>query len=219
MNRSLLALVAAAAALPAAADVQTQQAEFLWDVQAANEPVALEFAAFDDMGGSRVLTGVNVSFESIYSLNLLAENGEDFAITSDQWFVEALTLMQIDIGGLFLGALDVEGFGLLSADLAANDGVSMEGPDSVFWGFKGEMSGGVDIDPLDFGVFRGGETISADLYPFLSLSIPFPPPFFDLYVTDHFHLGTATVTYEYVPAPATLAPLALVGLGAARRRR
>ncbi len=222
MTRFTTASIAlAVGAIPAAADIQSQQVEYSWDVQAANEPAVLQFSAFDDMGGTRLLTGVNVSLEGFYSLNMLAENLEEEAITSDQWFVEAATLMQVGFGELALGALDVLNFGLLSADLAANDGVALEGPDSVFWAFKGEVSGEANILPEDFTAFTRGDFISADLYPFLSLAITPPPPLFDLYITDHIHFGSLTLNYEYtdVPAPSALSLLSITGVACMRRRR
>jgi hypothetical protein len=199
---------------------EVQTVPFAWDVQESNTAVLLDYDGFDDMGGTRNLTGVSFSFESLYSLNMLAENGEDQPISSDQWFIEAVTLFQMGLDELFLGALDVEFIGLLSADLAANDGVPMEGPDSIAWGFEGAMSGSVNLAESEFYRFTNG-ALTADAYPFLSLAISAPPPFFDLYITDHIHTGSVSLTYEFdvVPAPGSAVLFFAAALGVRRRRR
>jgi hypothetical protein len=186
-----------------------------------NEPLALSFAAFDTMDGARELTGVSVGIEGSFDLGLSAENLEEEAISEGEWFVESAVLMNMGIGGLALGALDVVGQGLFSADLAGNDGMAGQGDDYVAWSYAGGVEGSVQILPGDFGVFEGDGMLSGELYPFLSLAISAPPPLFDLFVEQHEHGGAITLTYEFtvVPAPgaACLGVISLAGF--ARRRR
>lgn len=217
---TLAVLTGLAASACVLAAQQTQTVPFEWDVQESNTAVLLDYDPFDDMGGTRELTGVSFSFESLYSLNMLAENGEDEPISGDDWFIETVTLFQMGLDELFLGALDVAFIGVLSADLAPNDGVPMEGPDSIAWAFEGSMDGSVNLAESEFDRFTNGP-ITADAYPFLSLAITPPPPFFDLYITDHIHTGAVTLTYAYdlVPTPGAAGVLALAGLGGVRRRR
>jgi hypothetical protein len=219
-------LFALAFSMTSNAQTITQEADFFFDVQDANDPVQLSFNAFDTMGGTRTLTGVSVAAFSSFSLEMIAENGEDYAIGADEWFVEAAIFNNVvfspdEANEVAIPGLGGVGYGPLSADLAASDGVEQSGDDSVFYSFKDEYSGIRDALPFQISNFEGSGQLEAEIYPFLSLSIPPPPPFFDLWITNHLNFGTVELTYSYteVPAPASASLVALAGLVAARRRR
>lgn len=200
----------------------TQASSFDFDAVQSNTPSALTFNAFDTMGDTRILTGVSFHLEANYTVGLLAENAEDYAIGPDDWFVEFGLFNNIEIGGgtLFSGVGSV-GQGPLSAALAASDGVSQSGEDSVSWLFEGFIEGSRDALPFQIGAFVGSGQLDAEIYPFLSLLIPPPEPFFDLWVTDNASSGAVTLTYTYetVPAPAGTAMLGMAALLTTRRRR
>src|SRR5690606_586124 len=88
-NKTAIALTAAAlASASATAQTITQHQDYFFDVQSANEPVPLTFSAFDTMGGTRTLTRVGIEVQSDFSLNVIAENGEDYAITANDWWFD-----------------------------------------------------------------------------------------------------------------------------------
>lgn len=222
MKTTIPTLVAIAAlASIAHAETITQTSDYIWDLNQANAPVRLDFNEFDTMGGTRLLTNVNVHVESFFSFEMITENGEDYAIGADEWYVEAAIFNNLTFNGLFIGGVGGTGFGPLSANLEASDGVEQSGADSAFWSFKDSLIG--DYDALFFQLqsFEGTGTLEADIYPYLSLLLPPPPPYFDIWVSNHTHSGSVTLTYEYstVPAPSVLAICALTGLTSARRRR
>lgn len=220
-----IALTTALTATGANAQVITQQQSYFFDTNNANDPVALTFDAFDTMGGTRILTRVGLETNSDYSLNIVAENREDYAIAADDWWFdfELFNIVTFNPGQsdetLFYGMGSV-GYGPFSADLAASDGVEQEGDDSAFFGFKDTYSGFRDAIPFQHAAFEGQGQLDAQIYPYLGISLPPPPPFFDLWIS-HANFGTVTLTYEYttIPAPATLGILGLGGLAAIRRRR
>lgn len=203
------------------ANVIVQFSEFNFDVHQANTPAALNFEAFDTMGGTRLLTGVTIDLKSSFTLGMLAENGEDYAIGPDDWFVEAGLFNNIAIGETIFNGVGGTGYGPLSAALEASDGVSQSGADSVSWYFEGGLEATRQALPFQMSAFVGSGQLDAEIYPFLSLLIPPPEPFFDLWVTEHTHTGgvSLTYTYEIVPAPSGTAALALGGFIATRRRR
>ncbi|GAB5496790.1 MAG: hypothetical protein Phyf2KO_18700 [Phycisphaerales bacterium] len=219
-------LMAAAAGTSNAQQTITQTRDFFFDAVTLNEPVPLSFDAFDTMGGTRQLTGVSFAAQSSFSLEIIAENGEDFAINSDEWFFEAAIFNNLSFnpdqpGEVNVFGLGGVGYGPLSADLAPSDGVEQEGPDSVFYSFKDEYSGFRDALPFQVSSFEGSGQLDAEIYPFLSLTLPPPPPFFDLWITNHINFGTVELTYSYteIPAPSSACLIAGAGLVASRRRR
>lgn len=225
--RTQAAIVLAIATAPslAAAQTITQNQDYLFNPNTANEPVPLTFDAFDTMGGTRQLTRVGLEVQSNFSLNILAENREDYAITADEWWFDVELSNNIVFRpdepnqASFFGMGGV-GYGPLSADLEASDGVEQEGFDTELFAFKGDYAGFRDAFPFQMSAFEGQGELAAQIYPYLGISLPPPPPFFDLWIS-HQNFGTVTLTYEYttVPAPASLGVLAAAGLGAARRRR
>jgi len=221
MKNSITLFALAAMSSSSLGDVITQNSDYFWDVQKANAPAPLSFQAFDTMGGTRELTGVSVSLESFYSLEMIAENGENYAITANDWFVEAAVFNNLSFNGQSVFGLGSAGYGPMSVDLAAADGVEQFGDDSVFWSFKDSMSAQRDLQGFQMGAFIGSGEMEADIYPFLSLLIPPPAPFFDLWIHNHYHQGTIGLTYQYttVPAPAGTALLFGAGFIGLRRRR
>ncbi len=219
------ALAAAIAPCMAQAQVITQQQDYFFDANVANEPVALSFDAFDTMGGTRTLDRVGIEVQSFFSLNIIAENGEDYALTANDWWFDVALSNNIafnpgQAGEVNFFGVGGTGYGPLSADLEASDGVAQEGPDSHFFAFKDEYAGSRDALAFQIGAFEGQGQIDAQIYPYLGISLPPPPPFFDLWIA-HSNFGSVTLTYEYttVPAPASLGLVALSGIAAARRRR
>lgn len=223
-----LAAIALTTALTAAgsnAQVITQQQSYFFNANVKNDPVALTFDAFDTMGGTRILTRVGLETYSDYSLNIVAENGEDYAIAADDWWFDfelfnIVTFNPSQSNETMFYGMGGVGYGPLSADLAASDGVEQEGPDSQIFGFADTFSGVRDALPFQHAAFEGQGQLDAQIYPYLGISLPPPPPFFHLWIS-HVNSGTVTLTYEYttIPAPASLGMLGLGGLAAIRRRR
>lgn len=225
--RSKTAIALTAALTPALAGAQTitQQQDYFFDAQSANEPVPLTFSAFDTMGGTRSLTRVGIEVQSNFSLNVIAENGEDYAITANDWWFDlelsnTITFNPNESNEASFFGMGGVAYGPLSADLAPSDGVDQEGPDSHFFAFKGDYAGFRDALPFQMNAFEGQGELQAQIYPYLGISLPPPPPFFDLWIS-HANFGTVTLTYEYttVPAPASLGLVSLAAFTATRRKR
>ena len=203
-------------------NVITQSALFEWDVFPVNERTHIGFNRFDTMGGTRRLTGVSLSFEASFDLELRAENTNDAALSSGGWFVDPAIYYNF----FFLEDYSVGPVGnwttdLLTADLAASDGVAGSGEDTATFAFSDVIGGAASVFEDDFGIFIGDGSLEAELYPFLSLGISAPPPFFDFDITTHSHSGVYTLSYAYevVPTPGAAGLLALGGVSGVRRRR
>lgn len=219
-------LVAISTASAHAQQTITQSRDYVFNVQVANTPVAFSFDAFDTMGGTRQLTGVSISASSDFSLEMIAENAEDYAITSDDWFFEAAIFNNVvfnpeqsdEVAIFGLGGV---GYGPLSADLDASDGVDQKGLDAIFYSYKDSYAGFRDALPFQISNFEGSGQIDAEIYPFLSLAISAPAPFIDLWITNHLNSGSVELTYTYttVPAPTSACVIGGAALLATRRRR
>lgn len=202
---SLCALTATLVGVsPALANVEEHQIEYTWDVSQGNEPLDLQFPQFDTQNGTRVLTGVTLIMDGTYDLTMWAENQEERAITQDEWFVESGLLMMFNFDGLDLGAITGSGLGIYSVDLAANDGMQYQGDDYTEWTYADVIGTSIDIRSEDFGIFRGEGLLDATMYPYLSLTIPPPPPFFWTDAKSHVHTGVFTLQYEWQPSAAAV---------------
>jgi len=216
LNIAVLTLVSGIAQ----AEIISQVSDYTWDVHQSNSPTALQFNEFDSMGGTRVLEEVSVSVSSFFSYEVMTENGEDYAVGADEWFLESAVYNNLEFNGVFVPGLG--GWGtLVSADMGASDGVAQKGEDTAFWSYKETLEGTRDILPFQTSAFIGNGTIEAEIYPYLSLLLPPPPPYFDIWIINHFHQGSVTLNYEYssVPAPGSAAIMGLLGLAGVRRRR
>ncbi|GJM19333.1 MAG: hypothetical protein DHS20C14_15460 [Phycisphaeraceae bacterium] len=179
--------------------------------------------SFDTMGGTRQLTDIKVNIDGQYTIEHFVENLEDRAITADEYFFEPFVATTLNLAGLSTGAIASVGWGALSTDLEAADGVEGSGADYYQWNFGGGISNELYFLETFFPAFEtnGAGTIEGTLGVFNDLLLTPPPPLFDVGTQNHSHTGSFTLTYIYdtVPAPGTAGVLALAGLAAARRRR
>ncbi len=179
--------------------------------------------SFDTMGGTRELTDIKINLDGTYAVVLSAENEEETPIGADEYFFEGFVAITLDIAGLSTGGIWSQGWGGLSADLAANDANPGSGPDYHEWNFGGAQTQELFFNDTFFAAFttNGAGTIDGTLGVFTDLLLTPPPPFFSPNFDSHHSAGTFSLTYIYdtVPAPSGVSVLALAGLGAARRRR
>ena len=202
--------------------VITQSALFEWDVFPVNDRTYIGFHQFDTMGGTRRLTGVSLSYEASFELELLAENSNGTGLSGGEWFVDpAVSYNFFFLDTYSIGAVGNWTAGSLTADLAASDGVAGSGDDSAVFTFSDVIGGSASVLEEDSAPFIGSGSLEAELYAYLSLGISAPPPFFDFDVTAHSHMGVYTLSYAYevVPAPSSAAVAAIAGGWLARRRR
>lgn len=199
---------------------ETHDVFYNFNVQEANETDFFEVPQFDTQEGSRQLTGVTFFLEGSYSIDMLVENLESFGVEDGEWFVESALFMDLWLADGPIGVLDADLLGVESGDLAANDGNPLTGPDVMAWSYNGSVDGSVSVPEERLDEFVGTGTITAGIYPFLSLAINAPPPLYDLWILDHLNSGLVTVQYDFVniPAPTSMALLGLAGLARRRRR-
>lgn len=224
MKHTGIMLTLAAAAAASHAGVITQTEDYVWDVHQGNEFHPLNFQAFDTQGGTRFLDAVTIEVESSFTLDIITENGEDYDVgPADGWFLRGAVFNNFRIleSDYLIPGVGGWLFGPLTGDMAASDGVERSGDDSILWSYEETLAGSRSILPFDFQRFEGAGDLGMEIYPFLSLELPPPPPFFDIWIEEHIHSGSVTLTYEFtsVPAPSGAALFSLVTLAAARRRR
>lgn len=189
------------------------------------------FQTFDDMGGTRQLTGITLDAQIDASMTVLIQNFDTVAYESGDWSAEitasflavffdnnAIDGPTVGFGGLYVVGVT----GYLSAGTGGFP-FGTPGEDTVTASTSGTISSHVSIDPSYAGYFSSGGTLDVSL-PLLSEFLLTPPAGgggFGIFggpsaVAQH---GTISLTYEYVPAPASAGVLALGGLVATRRRR
>lgn len=222
-----LALTAQSALAQTQSQSQTQTIDFNWD--GLGEWQVGSFAAFDDMGGDRQLTGVTVALNATARWDVTALNFTPEAFTDADWFGEGSTNFNIYLGDFF-GGTGVERISgsVLFTGLTGDLGPGQDDPiggqpgdPSVSGSFEGDISNSFDLFPAEFAQFLAGD-IEARLLSFSDAYVDGPDgaPGFILLQTDLLTAsGSMSLTYHYVPAPAGLALLgALAPVGLRRRR-
>lgn len=191
----------------------------------------LRLPGFDDMGGTRTLTGVEVRVEAEIAASLAIENMNNAPLSG--WSLEGdhLVLNSLEredpknFGPFsFLGGLGIEPF---TATLASNDGVPGSGADFFVFSDTVTIDSliAMDLSYLDF--FKGGGEVISVVGPFtewfLGEATQYDPKLGIGDATVEFtkvsQAGTYSLVYHYdiVPEPSALVTLA--GAFVSRRRR
>ncbi|MAY74941.1 MAG: hypothetical protein CMJ31_09565 [Phycisphaerae bacterium] len=220
----------------AAADVMTTSASITVD---SNSPdfgtVNPVLSRFDTMGGTRVLTGIDINLQLAGSGTIVVENFSETAYSAGEWSVEGgvnwIYLAGMPDGGeetgSFIPFFGLGGFGIapVTGDIEAG-----MGPFDPFGGgmpgrfevdFDGEGDSVLAVDPSNFDVFIGTDDIVGVFGPFTDLLLDDPNFALSASTQDLLFSGTLSLTYTFdvVPAPGVAATLGFGGMIAARRRR
>ena len=132
--------VALLATIPtiAGAGIQTQTVDFDYS---AFTGANISFARFDSMGGTRELTGLRISYDQQFDLEVLVESNGPTSLSAGDWDIEAgfYSLHQFGVfsdgrggdGGPSFPLIGTGGvFDVFTADLGASDGYNGTGPDT-----------------------------------------------------------------------------------------
>lgn len=232
---------AAAAAGGATAGVQTQSIAIDIDSDRGEFGTPIVFNQFDTMGGTRVLTGVNLRYDATLSVDVTAQSYTDRFIASSEWAANVFHNVLVSFfepgggGGdgeegelaapfYGLGGIGITGF---TGDLTPGvPGTSPFDPgipgDPITASISDTINSVVATDPFFFDYFTGGGTVEGFGGPFVDITLEAPfDAFIEVFAARTTQLGTLSLDYEFsvVPAPAGVAALGIGGLFAARRRR
>ncbi len=223
MKTTITALaVAAASSAALAGNVQSQSVDIDWST--FDDADIASFDGFDDMGGTRVLTGVNFSVTGTTGVDLTALNYSPVELQPGDWSAEGFANINVFFGEFGSGyeqplsLIEYDFTGVLGA--GSGDPIFGTPGDPVATGsFSGIMLGNYSIDPSQFDTFTGSSVRTRLLGFFDGFTIGGYT--IDLLVDDITATGSLTLEYQYsvVPAPASITALGVLALGATRRRR
>lgn len=243
---SLVLVLALTANSVASAGTTSETVQFDYDPFAGTTELVLN--GFDTLGGTRRLNRAEFEFEHNFSMEIYLESTGPTAISQGDYGINIGFISVLQLGTVNGGEGDPPFFGPggffisdFSADLGAYDGVpGNDGPDSYSETFTDAFSSLLEfrhsdqafLDALtDTGplttVFGGFSELF--FYWNNDPGWPVPDGFFPEYPTDAAiwltlnpfrHFGEFTINYHYtnVPSPTAAAPLALLAVGARRRR-
>jgi len=212
--RSLMvvtALAAAAGTASAAVETYTQN----WAFPLSPNNATLVFPKFDTLGGTRVLTKVEMLTNSTMTANITAENNS--ALPAPAFTVNLSGFVTVAFGSL-------NGFNALNqaagASVAATDGITGSGPDFNDFGALADSGSGATDTTSGLASFTAPGTINANIFGSGGFSVGGST---DSTQNVSIFQGNGDVTINYywepIPAPASLALLGMGGLVISRRRR
>ncbi len=177
----------------------------------------LFFNQFDDLGGTRVLKGVELQFSGSMQAQVTAEN--DSALLVNNFGVNMTGFMSVDVnGGLLNGSVGLfDSQGPVIA--GASDGVPDSGPD--FFNFGLLTDSGNDSDLIaPSAAWIGGGTFPANIMGSGGFATSGTSDA-TIKFSDFGGSGNVKVIYYYdvVPTPGAAALFGFAGLAAFRRRR
>lgn len=207
----LAVLAGAAATSLAGVDTQTQN----WSFPLSPNTATLTFNKFNDAGGTKVLTKVEMLFNAGMGANVTAEN--DSTLPAPDFAVNLSGFVTVSFSSLsgFAG-LTQSG----SAGVAATDGISDSGPDFHNFGYLSDSDFGSDDTTSGLGGYYGPGTINATVFGSGGFSVSGTTDS-TLHLSDFTGSGDVTIKYYWdpVPAPASLGIAAMGMIVAGRRRR
>ncbi|MFG0304606.1 MAG: choice-of-anchor E domain-containing protein [Phycisphaerales bacterium JB040] len=226
------ALIASTGIL-ASAHAQTQQQSFEYTYSDADGELAfLTIDRFDDMGGTRELTGVTLTLDTSISYGLQIENNNPFALNAGEFYASgdsnAIVSFVDETPGSTNPFFGLGGVALVdvTGDLAPSDGAggglggggNWSGPDSLIRRTSATINSVFVVDAWLLPDFQLDGPIEAVIGPFSDTRVDGLGV--SARVIDQLHVGTLGVIYEYSVVPTPGAGLAmLAGLGCAARRR
>ncbi|HLO40150.1 MAG TPA: choice-of-anchor E domain-containing protein [Phycisphaerales bacterium] len=206
----LAVLAGAAATSLAGVDTQTQN----WGFPLSPNTATLTFNKFDDAGGTKVLTKVEMLFNAGMGANVTAEN--DSTLPAPDFAVNLSGFVTVSFASL-------SGFAGLSQSAAAGvdatDGVADSGPDFNDFGYLSDSDSGSDDTTSGLAAYYGPGTINADVFGSGGFSVSGTTDS-TLQLSNFMGSGDVTINYYWdpIPAPGSLG-LAAAGLVLAGRRR
>lgn len=206
-----LALVASVAGT-ALAGVDTQTLN--WAFPLSPNSQILPFDKFDDGGGTKVLTKVEMMFNATMGANVTAEN--DSALPAPDFAVNLSGFVTVSFSSLsgFVGLAQGA-----AAGVDASDGIADSGPDFHDFGFISDSGNGSDDTTSGLAGYYGPGTINATVFGSGGFSVSGSTDS-SLGVSDFAGSGDVTIKYYWDPIPAPGAfGLAAMGMLAAGRRR
>ncbi len=213
---ALAALAMILTAAQANADIETQTIPFS-HVEGETGFPFFTIDLFDTQGGTRTLTGVNLSLDATSTLEVFTENlggqpinnwGFDFGVFPH------FELLSAKKAAFFF---DQAFYPTVNLNLAAADGVEGSGPDYAHIPARSiDLDDSIDVGAFEIINFIGAGT--TDAFIGLPFFFPFPPGSTDT-SWNRSETGALTITYDYVPEPSAIALLGGGALLALRRRR
>lgn len=179
----------------------------------------LEFAKFDTMGDTRVLTAVKLKFTATVGAQATAEN--DSVLEAPDFAINLAGFVNVSVAGGLLSGVGtinvVEAFGV-----GATDGVVGSGPDFHDFGFVSDMAMDDDllISAMDLASFIGPGSVFADIEGSAGFSFSGTTDA-TLQISELGASGIVEICYCYdvVPTPGAVALFGFAGVAAVRRRR
>ncbi len=215
------ALILAIAAAPAAAGTTSQTASFSYD-GLSGSTIITQFDAFDDMGGTRQLTGVEFLVQGTAQWDVTALNYGAAALEPGDWSAEGIANFNVIFGDIGVGPERIVGavsFSGLTGTLGAGSGSPFgpPGDPTVSASYTGAIVNSLQLNANEFGAFTAG-LVTTNMISFTDAIIT-GGGLISVNSDALSAAGDITLTYLYVPAPASAGLLALGATAAVRRRR
>ncbi len=176
---------------------------------------SVSFPQFNDLSGTRLLTGVEFHYELETSAKVTAENDAPFG--APNFAVVLNGAVQFDFVDLVgQGAID----GMEARPVSTSDGVPGSGPDFLGLGSFIRTTTGSMTKTSDLSSYVGSGSVDADVVgsaDFFTMGTSQST----INVQEFAIAGSVTIkyTYENIPTPGAAALFGLAGLGVIRRRR
>ena len=198
----------------ARAETSTQTFESTWTLN--DPPVAIEFDPFDDMGGTRQLTGISLGFEGTLEMEVLIQNFSDLELEADEWYYDAGANVMVafaqkegyEDGGPFWGLGGPYVAGITGELSAGSGGTPFENPTPGEVDVRATLSDSVDSNVAahesNFPYFISEEPLKAIMSPFFDFVVTppdfAPDAFINASATEMTQQGILTLTYDFVTA-------------------
>lgn len=217
LNMKLAMCVLALGAAPAAFGGVSALQEIVQEREVTVPLVAGEaffnFDQFDDLGGTRTLEEVVLSFDVVMNADVTAENEAPTAAEFFELLFDGDVEVLLD--GFNISDTASDAFG---ASLAESDGVESSGPDFVDFGVVTLSLAASDSRTSNLDEYLGSGNIDGVLMSVGEFNFSGTTGA-TISVEEFELLGSVSLTYRYVPAPGAAALLGFGGIAAARRRR
>lgn len=231
MKMATLALLFTASLAAGAVEQHAVNYSYALDVNGDAYP-KLAFPGFDDQGGTRTLTRVDLNVRAEISATLAIENMnptplEDWTLEGQHLVLVGFERADSKVPGpfAFLGGLN---FAPFTSPLAASDGVAGSGADYFENRDSTSIDSTLDMDPSYLDFFNGGGEVTAIVGPFTEFFLGAASQYDPTIGTGDATVGftalvqsgavTLSYTYSVVPEPTSAAVMLSASLLGRRRR-
>jgi hypothetical protein len=232
MKVSLALAASLLSACPALAAVETHSVDYSYSIAENGDNLPrLTFPGFDDLGGQRTLTRVDVRVQTTVAATIAIENKTEAPLAGWQLDGQHTVLTGFERQNpesfgpfAFLGGLNIEPF---TATLAPADATPGSGDDVFSFSDSVTIDSTLDMDPSYLDFFNGGGEVFAIIGPFTEFFLDGATLYDEFQLTGDATVaftklsqaGTLSVIYEYAAVPEPTGLLALAGTGLLVRRR